>query len=179
MWCCIPWRYHEGPVGRPDTRFLCGWLSEDAVDGLCLTCRRGLRTMGRLFGRVKHGITVCRWLAARAWATFVDTPIIIAKEKYPACVCGGAPACSSWLCHAHGEIVDKVGGKLNIPQEELVKLGEELYNTDGANTCLKCHDDQVGAADLRHREPGASIRPWVVMRHLTRTKSSSSTISIR
>jgi hypothetical protein len=46
--------------------------------------------------------------------------------------------------------------KLNLSQEQLVELGEYLYNTEGANTCLKCHGaggtggDQAGAADLRH-----------------------------
>lgn len=46
--------------------------------------------------------------------------------------------------------------KLKIPQEKLMSVGEEIYNTEGANTCLKCHGkgghggDQAGAADLRH-----------------------------
>lgn len=46
--------------------------------------------------------------------------------------------------------------KLNLPKEKLVELGEFVYNTEGANTCLKCHGkgghggDQAGAADLRH-----------------------------
>jgi pentatricopeptide repeat protein len=54
-----------------------------------------------------------------------------------------------------GEIEDNVA-KLNIPKEQLLKIGEGIYNTDGANTCLKCHGaggtggDQAGAADLRH-----------------------------
>jgi hypothetical protein len=54
-----------------------------------------------------------------------------------------------------GEIEDNVA-KLNIPKEQLLKIGGEIYNTDGANTCLKCHGpggtggDQAGAADLRH-----------------------------
>jgi len=54
-----------------------------------------------------------------------------------------------------GEIEDNVA-KMNIPKEQLLKIGEEIYNTDGANTCLKCHGpggtggDQAGAADLRH-----------------------------
>src|SRR5262245_47481769 len=54
-----------------------------------------------------------------------------------------------------GELEDNVA-KMNIPKEQLLKLGEAIYNTDGANTCLKCHGpggtggDQAGAADLRH-----------------------------
>ena len=46
--------------------------------------------------------------------------------------------------------------KLNLSKEKLVELGEFVYNTEGANTCLKCHGkgghggDQAGAADLRH-----------------------------
>ena len=46
--------------------------------------------------------------------------------------------------------------KLNLPKEKLVELGEFVFNTEGANTCLKCHGkgghggDQAGAADLRH-----------------------------
>jgi hypothetical protein len=54
-----------------------------------------------------------------------------------------------------GEIEDSVA-KLNIPADQLLKIGESIFNTDGANTCLKCHGagghggDQAGAADLRH-----------------------------
>jgi hypothetical protein len=54
-----------------------------------------------------------------------------------------------------GEIEDNVA-KLNMSKEQLLKIGESIYNTDGANTCLKCHGpggtggDQAGAADLRH-----------------------------
>ena len=46
--------------------------------------------------------------------------------------------------------------KLNLPQDKLVELGDFVFNTEGANTCLKCHGkgghggDQAGAADLRH-----------------------------
>jgi len=46
--------------------------------------------------------------------------------------------------------------KLNLPKEKLVELGDFVFNTEGANTCLKCHGkgghggDQEGAADLRH-----------------------------
>jgi hypothetical protein len=54
-----------------------------------------------------------------------------------------------------GEIEDNVA-KLKLSKEELLKLGEAIYNVDEANTCLKCHGkgghggDQAGAADLRH-----------------------------
>lgn len=46
--------------------------------------------------------------------------------------------------------------KLNLSEEEWVKLGNDLYHTDGTNTCLHCHGEgghggkQAGAADLRH-----------------------------
>ncbi len=46
--------------------------------------------------------------------------------------------------------------KLGLSKEQLLKIGEDVYNTDGENTCLKCHGkggtggDQAGAADLRH-----------------------------
>ena len=57
--------------------------------------------------------------------------------------------------YAADEIAESVA-KLNLTQEQLVELGELVYNTEGANTCLKCHGqgghggDQAGAADLRH-----------------------------
>ncbi len=57
--------------------------------------------------------------------------------------------------YAAETIAEKVA-KLNIPQEKLVELGDFIFNTEGANTCLKCHGkgghggDQAGAADLRH-----------------------------
>ena len=46
--------------------------------------------------------------------------------------------------------------KLGVPKEQLLKIGEAVYNTDGENTCLQCHGKggtggtQAGAADLRH-----------------------------
>jgi hypothetical protein len=46
--------------------------------------------------------------------------------------------------------------KLGLTKEQLLKIGEEVYNTDGENTCLQCHGKggtggtQAGAADLRH-----------------------------
>ena len=54
-----------------------------------------------------------------------------------------------------GEIEETVA-KLNLPQEELLKMGETLFNTEGTNTCVYCHGkgghggNQAGAADLRH-----------------------------
>ncbi len=56
---------------------------------------------------------------------------------------------------AADKIAERVA-KLEISEEELLKIGEVLFNTEGANTCLKCHGagghggDQTGAADLRH-----------------------------
>ena len=46
--------------------------------------------------------------------------------------------------------------KLKLSEDQLKELGDYIYNTEGANTCLKCHGkgghggDQAGAADLRH-----------------------------
>jgi len=46
--------------------------------------------------------------------------------------------------------------KMGLAKEQMLKIGEDVYNTDGENTCLKCHGkggtggDQAGAADLRH-----------------------------
>jgi hypothetical protein len=54
-----------------------------------------------------------------------------------------------------GTIAEDVA-KLKLSEEKLVELGEFVFNTEGANTCLKCHGkgghggDQAGAADLRH-----------------------------
>jgi hypothetical protein len=54
-----------------------------------------------------------------------------------------------------GTIAEDVA-KLSLSKEKLVELGDFVYNTEGANTCLKCHGkgghggDQAGAADLRH-----------------------------
>jgi len=57
--------------------------------------------------------------------------------------------------YAADPIADNVA-KLGLPKEQLLKLGEAVYNTDGENTCLQCHGKggtggtQAGAADLRH-----------------------------
>ena len=46
--------------------------------------------------------------------------------------------------------------KLGFPQEQLLKVGKEVFHTEGENTCLQCHGEggtggtQAGAADLRH-----------------------------
>ena len=51
---------------------------------------------------------------------------------------------------------------LKVSEEKLLSIGETLYNTKGANTCLKCHGkgghggDQAGAADLRHHGPSGA-----------------------
>ena len=56
---------------------------------------------------------------------------------------------------AADKIAERVA-KLELSEEQLFAIGETLFNTDGANTCLKCHGagghggDQAGAADLRH-----------------------------
>ncbi len=56
---------------------------------------------------------------------------------------------------AAGTIAENVA-ELNLTPERLLELGDLVYNTEGANTCLKCHGkgghggDQTGAADLRH-----------------------------
>ena len=56
---------------------------------------------------------------------------------------------------AADKIAERVA-KMDISEEQLFAIGETLFNTEGANTCLKCHGagghggDQVGAADLRH-----------------------------
>lgn len=56
---------------------------------------------------------------------------------------------------AADKIADRVS-KLELTEEQLYTIGETIFNTEGANTCLKCHGagghggDQVGAADLRH-----------------------------
>ena len=56
---------------------------------------------------------------------------------------------------AADKIAERVS-ELELTQEQLLTIGETLFNTEGANTCLKCHGagghggDQVGAADLRH-----------------------------
>ena len=56
---------------------------------------------------------------------------------------------------AADKIADRVS-KLELTEDQLFTIGETIFNTEGANTCLKCHGagghggDQAGAADLRH-----------------------------
>lgn len=72
-------------------------------------------------------------------------------RMWVAALCAGLIALPAYA----GEIEDSVA-KMNVSKEELLKIGEMIYTTDGANTCLKCHGpggtggDQAGAADLRH-----------------------------
>jgi len=46
--------------------------------------------------------------------------------------------------------------KLGFAKEQLLKIGKEVFHTEGENTCLQCHGEggtggtQAGAADLRH-----------------------------
>lgn len=57
---------------------------------------------------------------------------------------------------AYAGSIAETAAKLNLTEEQLYAIGEKIYNTKGANTCLKCHGkgghggDQAGAADLRH-----------------------------
>ena len=66
-------------------------------------------------------------------------------------ICAGLIA---WPTYA-GMITEDVA-KRNIPKEDLLKMGEALFNTEGTNTCVYCHGkgghggNQAGAADLRH-----------------------------
>lgn len=55
---------------------------------------------------------------------------------------------------AAGTIAENVG-ELALAPEKLLEYGEMIYNTEGSNTCLKCHGkggvggDQAGAANLQ------------------------------
>jgi cytochrome c553 len=66
-------------------------------------------------------------------------------------LCTGLVALSAYA----GTIAEDVA-KLNIPKDDLLKMGEALYHTEGTNTCVYCHGkgghggNQAGAADLRH-----------------------------
>jgi mono/diheme cytochrome c family protein len=57
--------------------------------------------------------------------------------------------------YAQDPIAERVA-KAGLSKEYLLDIGKMIYETDGANTCLKCHGpgghggDQAGAADLRH-----------------------------
>jgi len=69
-----------------------------------------------------------------------------------------ALVCVGWFVSpvsAADKIAENVA-KLGLSKEQLLKIGDEIYNTEGENTCLKCHGkggsggDQAGAADLKH-----------------------------
>lgn len=72
-----------------------------------------------------------RWLLTAVWVGLVVFPVYAAT------------------------IGEKVA-ELKLTPEQLLEFGDFVYNTEGANTCLKCHGkgghggDQAGAADLRH-----------------------------
>jgi hypothetical protein len=58
--------------------------------------------------------------------------------------------------YAADPIAEKVAKLGFTDKAQLLKIGEEVFNTDGENTCLQCHGKggtggtQAGAADLRH-----------------------------
>lgn len=64
---------------------------------------------------------------------------------------------------AAGTIAENVG-KLGLSQEQLTELGDYIYNTEGSNTCLKCHGktgndgDQKGAANLQNPKTWVSYQ---------------------
>lgn len=66
---------------------------------------------------------------------------------------------------AAGTIGENVG-KLGLSPEKLAEFGEFLYNTEGANTCLKCHGkggvggDQAGAANLQKPKTWVSYQAF-------------------
>jgi len=69
-----------------------------------------------------------------------------------------AIVCVGWFVlpvYAADPIAENVA-KLGFAKEQLLKIGEAVFNTDGENTCLQCHGKggtggtQAGAADLRH-----------------------------
>ena len=78
---------------------------------------------------------------------------------------------------AADKIADRVS-KLELTEEQLYTIGETIFNTEGANTCLKCHGagghggDQVGAADLRHPRTWRFTRHSAAMRPSTPTRKA-------
>lgn len=64
---------------------------------------------------------------------------------------------------AAGTIAENVG-KLGLTPEQLSELGDYVYNTEGSNTCLKCHGkggvggDQKGAANLQEPKSWVSFQ---------------------
>jgi len=68
-------------------------------------------------------------------------------------VCLGVFVLPAYAADPIAENVAKLGF---TDKAQLLKIGEEVFNTDGENTCLQCHGKggtggtQAGAADLRH-----------------------------
>ena len=68
-------------------------------------------------------------------------------------VCMGVFVLPVYAADPIAENVAKLGF---TDKAQLLKIGEEVFNTDGENTCLQCHGKggtggtQAGAADLRH-----------------------------
>ncbi len=64
---------------------------------------------------------------------------------------------------AAGTIAENVA-KLGLTSEQLAEMGKDVYNTEGSNTCLKCHGktgndgDQKGAAKLRNPKTWVSYQ---------------------
>ena len=66
--------------------------------------------------------------------------------------------CVGWFVlpvYAADPIAENVT-KLGFTKEQLLKIGKDVFHTEGENTCLQCHGEggtggtQAGAADLRH-----------------------------
>jgi cytochrome c553 len=66
--------------------------------------------------------------------------------------------CVGWFVlpvYAADPIAENVA-KLGFAKEQLLKIGKDVFHTEGENTCLQCHGEggtggtQAGAADLRH-----------------------------
>jgi hypothetical protein len=66
--------------------------------------------------------------------------------------------CVGWFVlpvYAADPIAENVA-KLGFTKEQLLKIGKDVFHTEGENTCLQCHGEggtggtQAGAADLRH-----------------------------
>ena len=68
-------------------------------------------------------------------------------------VCLGVFVLPAYAADPIAENVAKLGF---TDKAQLLKIGEEVFNTEGENTCLQCHGKggtggtQAGAADLRH-----------------------------
>ena len=68
-------------------------------------------------------------------------------------VCLGVFVLPAYAADPIAENVSKLGF---TDKAQLLKIGKEVYHTEGENTCLQCHGEggtggtQAGAADLRH-----------------------------